>query len=95
MVRYNFLDSQRQAVILSENDIQIHVSVLIAKLFWNIDFNIDQIESEHRNAPNQSNGIVWPTDPADAITLRFNHPTSHVRGSGVQPEPPAGPEKYT
>ena len=78
LVTYNFLNSQRQAVILSENDVQIPWHKLIYKLFPDSSFWIRKIEREHRKTIDRTTSIRQAIVPADAISLRCNHSTRHL-----------------
>ena len=48
LVTYNFLDSQRPAVILSENEMQTPADTTISKLFQNTSFMVTEIKVEIR-----------------------------------------------
>ena len=48
MAAYNFLDSQRPAVILSGNENQTPADTMISKLFQNTSFTVTKITVEIR-----------------------------------------------
>ena len=51
MAPYNFLDSQRPAVILSEHEIQTPADTTISKLFQNTSFMVTKIMVKVRKRP--------------------------------------------
>ena len=90
MVPYNFFVSQRPAVILSENGIQIPADkmiwtefritlISISKIELPITLiSISKIELKDRKRTDCRGRIRGAIAPVDDITLRCNHSTNHV-----------------
>ena len=75
---YNFFVSQRPAVILSENDIQTPADMTISKVFQITSIRITKSDLKVQNRPDCTTVFRGAIAPADDITLRCNHSTSHV-----------------
>ena len=69
-VPYNFLDSQRPAVILAENLPLAEKARLIAKLFTMPSLTLTKIDREDRKRPDCTTSFRGAIAPADDITLR-------------------------
>ena len=78
MAPYNFLDSQRPAVTLSENKIQTQADTTIFKSFQNTSFMVTKIKVKVRKRPDCTTPIRRTIALVNDITLRCNHSTSHV-----------------
>ena len=75
---YNFFISQRPAVILSGNEIQTPADTTISNLFQNTSCMVTKITVKLRKRPDCTTTFRGAIAPADDITLRWNHSTSHV-----------------
>ena len=95
VVTYNFFVSQRPGLILSGNQIQTYWSCMISKLFRFSFFLIKKINSKARKVPHRTGPIREANPPADAITLRCNHSTSHVKWQGGRSRAASGPRQGT
>ena len=78
LATYNFLVSQRLAVILAGNLLEARADQTIFKSFQNTPFMITKIKVKVRKPPNHTTAFRGAIVPADDITLRCNHSTSHV-----------------
>ena len=67
---YNFLVSQRPAVILSENKIQTPADTTISKLFQNTSFMVTKTMVKVRKRPDCTTTFRRAIAPVDDITLR-------------------------
>ena len=67
---YNFLDSQRPAVILSQNEIQTPADTMISKLFQNTSFMVTKMMVEVRKRMDCTTTFRRAIAPVDDITLR-------------------------
>ena len=67
---YNFLDSQRPAVILSESEIQTPADTTISKVFQNTLFTVTKAIFKVRKRPDCTTAFRRTIAPVDAITLR-------------------------
>ena len=76
---YNFFVSQPPAVILSENDIQAPADRTILTEFLITSFSISKIKVKVPKRMNSTTSIRGAIAPAEDITLRCNHCTSHVK----------------
>ena len=70
LVTYNFLDSQRPAVILSENEIQTPADTTIFKCFQNTSFMVTKMMVKVRKRPDCMTTFRLAIAPVDDITLR-------------------------
>ena len=75
---YNFFASQRPAVILSENDIQAPAGRMLLTEFLITSFSISKMKVKDRKRIDCWRPIRGAIAPAEDITLRCNHSTSHV-----------------
>ena len=78
MAPYDFFISQRPAVILSENEIQIPADTTIFKSFQNTSFMVTKFKVEVRKRMDCTTTFRRAIALVDDITLRCNHSTSHV-----------------
>ena len=78
--------SQRPAVILSENDIQAPADRMILTEFLITSFSISKIKVKVPKRTNSVAPIRGALAPAEDITLRCNHSTSHVKRSVGAPQ---------
>ena len=67
---YNFLDSQRPAVILSGSKIQTPADTTIFKCFQNTSFMVTKINVKLRKRPDCTTTFRRAIAPVDDITLR-------------------------
>ena len=77
---YNFFVSQRPALILSGNQIQTYSNRIISTNLHEPSWSTKKIKSKGRKFIHRTSPIRGANSPADAITLRCNHSTSHVKG---------------
>ena len=70
MAPYNFLDSQRPAVILSQNEIQTPADTTICKSFQNTSFMVTKTMVKIRKRPDCTTTFRRAIAPVDDITLR-------------------------
>ena len=70
LATYNFLVSQRPAVILSGNEIQTPADTTISKLFQNTSYMVTKTKVEIRKRPDCTTTFPRAIAPVDAITLR-------------------------
>jgi hypothetical protein len=70
LVTYNFLDSQRPAVILSESEIQTPADTTISKVFQDTSFMVTKMKVKVRNRTDCTTTFRRAIAPADEITLR-------------------------
>ena len=75
---YNFFVSQRLTVILAGNLLQARATQTIAKLFQTSQFTVAKNRVKMRKRPDRTTAFRGAIAPADDITLRCNHSTSHV-----------------
>ena len=75
---YNFLDSQRPAVIFSENKIQTPADTTIFKYFQNTSFIVTIIKAEIRKTTDCTTAFRRTIALVDDITLRPNPSANHV-----------------
>ena len=78
LVTYNFLDSQRPAVILSESEIQTPADTTISKAFQNTSFMVTEMKVKVRKRMDCTTPFRRAIARVDDITLRCNHSTRHV-----------------
>ena len=83
---YNIFVSQRPAVILSENDIQAPADRMNLTEFLITSFSISKIEIKVPKRMNSRTPIRGAIAPAEDITLRCNHSSSHVKWSVGAPQ---------
>ena len=76
---YNFFVSQRPGVILSENDIQAPAGGTIYTEFLITSFSTSKVKVKDRKRIDCWRPIRGAIAPAEDITLRCNHSTSHVK----------------
>ena len=67
---YNFLDSQRPAVIRRESKIQTPADTTISKLFQNTSFTVTKSMVKVRKRPDCTTTFRRTIAPVDDITLR-------------------------
>ena len=79
MARYNFFVSQRQALILSRNEIQSYSNRIITRNLHEPRSPTEKIKSKGRKFTQRTGPIRGANPPADAITLRCNHSTNHLK----------------
>ena len=79
MFSYNFFVSQRPAVILSENDIQAPADRTIQTEFLITSFSISKNDVKVPKRVNSVASIRGAIAPAEDITLRCDHSTSHLK----------------
>ena len=79
LVTYNFFVSKRQTAILSGNKIHTYRNGLAYKLFRDSLFWSKKIDREDRKRIDCTRSIRQAIAAADAISLRCNHSTRHVR----------------
>ena len=77
---YNFFVSQRPALILSGNQIQTYSNRIITRNLHEQFWTTEKIKSKGRKFTHRTSPIRGANPPADAITLRCNHFTSHEKG---------------
>ena len=78
MAAYNFLVSQRPAVILAGNLLQARADQTIFKTFQGAPFMVTQIILKIRKRMDRTTAFRLTIGPVDDITLRSNHFTNHV-----------------
>ena len=76
---YNFLDSQRPAVVFRARIIQPPAVTTISKCFQNTSCLFKKIKVKVRKRPDCTTTFRRAIAPADDITLRCNHSTSHLK----------------
>ena len=70
LATYNFLDSQRPAVILSGSKIQTPADTTIFKCFQNTSFMVTEMKVKLRKPTDYTTTIRETNAPVDDITLR-------------------------
>ena len=70
LVPYNFLDSQRPAVILSQNEIQTPADTMISKFFQDTSFTVTKMKVKVRKTTDCTTAFRRTIAPVDDITLR-------------------------
>ena len=75
---YNFLVSQRLTVTLAGNLLEARADQTIVTHFTITSFTVTKIKVKVRKRPDQTTAFRGTIAPADDITLRCNHSTSHV-----------------
>ena len=75
---YNFLVSQRLAVILAGNLLEARADQTISKFFTITSFTVTKIQVKVRKHTDRTIAFRRAIAPVDDITLRCNHSTSHV-----------------
>ena len=70
MALYNFLDSQRPTVILSQNEIQTPADTTIGNNFQNTSCLVTKIKVKLRKRTDCTTAFRRAIAPVDAITLR-------------------------
>ena len=69
LVTYNFLDSQRPAVILSENNLQARADQTIAKVFQDTSYMVTKITVKVRKRMDRTTAVRRTIAAVDDITL--------------------------
>ena len=75
---YNFLDSQRPTVILSENEIHARADQTNWMVFQNAQFTATKMKVKVRKRQDCTTTFRRAIARVDDITVRCNHSTSHV-----------------
>ena len=70
LVTYNFVDSQRPAVILWENEIHARADQTIFKCFLNTSFTVTKMKVKIRKTTDCTTAFRRTIAPVDDITLR-------------------------
>ena len=83
MATYNFVVSQRPALILAGNQIQNLLDLLDHKTFPIFDDGAEQFQDSARKGMDHTKPKWRATTPANAITPRCNHSTSHVKDASA------------
>ena len=78
MDSYNFLVSQRLAVILAGNLLEARADQTICSTFQNTSFTVTKIKVKVRKHTDRTTAVHRTIALVDDITLRCNHFTSHI-----------------
>ena len=78
MATYNFLVSQRLAVILAGNLLEARTDQTIAKLLTTKHVTVTKTMVKVRKRMDRTTAFRRAIAPVDDITLRCNHSTNHV-----------------
>ena len=79
MATYNFLVSQRLAVILAGNLLEARATSTIETDYLISSFTVTKIMAKVRKHTDRTTAFRRAIAPVDDITLRCNHSTNHVR----------------